>query len=90
MIGFTWGEERYDVIELIRFWEEKSPSRFRRSGRSNRWHISPHGREYYRVKTSGGRYFDLYFDRQVIRGEVTGRWVLWRELTTAEAQAPWS
>ena len=89
MIAFTWDEAVHEVVELVRFWEEKSPPRFRRSGRSNRWHISPFGREYYRVRTAEGRFFDLYFDRSIRRGEVSGRWVLWRELAPEDLDKPY-
>ena len=88
IVAFSWGKERHEVIELVRFWEERSPPRYRRSGRSNRWHVSPFGREFYRVRTREDRYFDIYMDRQVHYGEVSGRWILWRELHAEDLDKP--
>jgi hypothetical protein len=46
------------------------------------------GRDYYRVRTAGGRLFDIYFDRAPKdAGHRKGAWFLYRELPAGEEAA---
>jgi hypothetical protein len=89
---FFWGEEWYEIVEMLREWHD-----YRRRGRMARNMQPQHaavaekrgswgvGRDYYRVRTQGGRIFELYFDRapkDVDRRK--GAWVLFRELGTGD------
>lgn len=86
--GFLWQESRFEIVEMIKEWHD-----YRRRGRMARNMQPAHaavaehrgswgvGRDYYRVRTSEGRVFDLYFDRapkDVDRRK--GAWFLFREL----------
>lgn len=76
--AFAWNGEWFEVVELLQVWSETGPTRWRNSDR-RRQHISSQGRDYYRVKTSRGRVFDLFYDRRIYKGHAESRWVLWRE-----------
>lgn len=91
--GFTWRGNYYNIVELLSEWHD-----YRRKGRSainmrpehtavaksrGSWGV---GQDYYRVRTKGGRIFDLYFDRAPI--DVDRRksgWFLDRELTCSSS-----
>jgi hypothetical protein len=68
--GFTWREEYFPICEVLEEWAD-----FKRRGRMARNMAPAHlasasrlgsrgvGRFHFRVKTSAGRLFELYFDR---------------------------
>lgn len=79
--AFLWDGERFEVMETLRTWSEAGqPWWRRRRWRNRRQHVSSLGRDYYRVRTAGGRVFDLYYDRRLEGRKVGGNWILWREL----------
>jgi len=86
--GFIWDGVTYQIIENLSEWKD-----FSRRGRMARNMSTEHltraekrgslgvGRFYYRVKVSGERIFDLYYDRAVkSAAERKGEWVLHQEL----------
>jgi hypothetical protein len=76
-----WAGARYDVVATLASWSEAGEPRWRRrSWRNRRQHVSALGRDYYRVRTAGGRIFDLYYDRKLEGRQLGGDWILWREL----------
>ena len=86
--GFIWRGSTYRIVENIREWKD-----FSRRGRMAR-NMRPMnqrktvrrgsigvGRFHFRVKVSGGRIFDLYYDRAVKSAdERKGDWYLHQEL----------
>lgn len=68
--GFTWQGQEYRVVEMLQEWHDYS-----RKGRSARNMQPQHaevaktkgswgvGRDYFSVRTDGGRIFTLYYDR---------------------------
>ena len=85
---FIWNEEEFHVCEVLSGWHD-----FERRGRMASNMKTPHlqeasrrgswgvGRFYYRVRTEGGRTFDLYYDRSPeSAADRKGHWFLWREL----------
>jgi hypothetical protein len=86
--GFTWGEKDYPVQEKLAEWTD-----FSRRGKYARNMRPAHatvatgrgslgvGRFYFRVRTEGGRIFDLYYDREIKSADDRkGHWFLYREL----------
>jgi hypothetical protein len=87
-VRFTWGEQTFEVIELLQEWHD-----YRRRGRMARNMAPTHaaiaeqrgswgvGRAYFRVITTGGRIFELYFDRAPKDTDRRkGAWFLYREM----------
>jgi hypothetical protein len=89
---FTWGEETFEVAEMLREWHD-----YRRRGRMAQNMRPAHaavaesrgswgvGRDYFRVRTDKGRVFELYYDRapkDVNRRK--GAWFLYRELAVKD------
>jgi len=85
--GFTWQLQTFQIVELLAEWKD-----FRRRGRMGRNMIPPHlsraerigswgvGRFFFRVRTDGGRIFEIYFDRAPAdAGDRKGSWVLFGE-----------
>ncbi|MHB8112227.1 MAG: DUF6504 family protein [Bellilinea sp.] len=85
--GFIWQSETFRIVELLAEWKD-----FRRRGRMGRNMIPPHlsraerigswgvGRFFFRVRTEGGRIFEIYFDRAPAdAGDRKGSWVLFGE-----------
>jgi len=85
--GFTWQSQTFRIIELLAEWKD-----FRRRGRMGRNMIPPHlsraerigslgvGRFFFRVRTEGGRIFEIYYDRAPTdAGNRKGSWVLFGE-----------
>ena len=85
--GFTWQSQTFRIVELLAEWKD-----FRRRGRMGRNMIPPHlsraerigswgvGRFFFRVRTDGGRIFEIYFDRAPAdAGNRKGSWVLFGE-----------
>jgi hypothetical protein len=85
---FTWGEQAFEITEMLREWHD-----YRRRGRMARNMAPTHaaiaeqrgswgvGRAYFRVVTTGGRIFELYYDRAPKDADRRkGAWFLYREL----------
>lgn len=85
--AFGWQGERFRVETLLSEWKD-----FSRHGRLARNMRPAHmqralltgsrgsGRFFFRVRTSTGRIFDLYYDRMIKdAGDQAGRWILFRE-----------
>ena len=70
LVGFVWNDVTFTVVTVLRQWRESSPPRWRRRGKraGTRWHVSTFGRDYYRVRTSDLRVFELYYDRRFDHG----------------------
>lgn len=86
--GFRWQGEQFAVKELLAAWRDyerrgemsrnMSPAHLRLARQRGSWGV---GRFYFRVRTDGGRVFDLYYDRAPEEaGDRAGHWFLWREL----------
>jgi len=87
---FSWGDERHEIIELLAEWHD-----YNRRGRMARNMRPAHaaiaqqrgswgvGLDYYRVRVSSGRIFDLYYDRAPAgAGQRKGAWFIDRELVS--------
>ena len=85
---FTWRGEPFAVVEVLSEWHD-----YHRRGRMARNMRPTHaataesrgswgvGQDYYRVRTTDGRIFDLYYDRAPKdAGRRKGAWFLDREL----------
>jgi len=85
---FTWRGQEYIIIEVMSEWHNYKrrgrmarnmrPTHSTTAERRGSWGV---GQDYYRVRTSGGRIFDLYYDRapkDVDSGK--GAWFLDREM----------
>ncbi|HJS28561.1 MAG TPA: DUF6504 family protein [Anaerolineales bacterium] len=86
--GFIWGGQTFSVAELLSEWYDFSrkgrmaqnmqPQHAARASRRGSWGV---GQYYFRVRTSDGRIFDLYYDRAPKSvDERKGGWFLFREL----------
>lgn len=87
--GFTWNDDYFQIQEILNEWYD-----FRRRGRMTRNMQPEHattaekrgswgvGQFYFRVRTLGGRIFDIYYDRSPKDVDHRhGEWFLFRELT---------
>ncbi|MCI0576038.1 MAG: DUF6504 family protein [Chloroflexi bacterium] len=85
---FTWQGEQFEVVEMLGEWHD-----YRRRGRMAQNMRPAHaavaeqrgswgvGRDYFQVRTAGGRVFELYYDRAPKgAGRRKGAWFLFREL----------
>jgi hypothetical protein len=85
--SFVWAETTFEVESLLASWND-----YRRRGRMERNMAPAHqaaaarrgswgvGRFYFRLRTTEGRVFDLYYDRAPENaGDRAGHWILWRE-----------
>ena len=87
--SFTWRGNEYTIREIVNEWHNfkrrgrmarnMSDRHAARAGKFGSWGV---GQDYYRVCTSTGRYFDIYYDRAP-RGadQREGEWFLDRELS---------
>jgi hypothetical protein len=86
--GFEWGKDTFQVSEVLAGWfdyrrrgrmaKNMKPVHLREAARRGSWGV---GRFYYRVRTHGGRVFDLYYDRAPEKAaDRAGHWFLWREM----------
>ena len=86
--GFKWRENTFSIVEVLSEWHD-----YQRRGRMARNMRSEHadrasrigswgvGRDYYRIRTSSGKFFDIYFDRAPKNvDQRKGQWYLDREL----------
>jgi len=85
--GFTWNWETYRVEEMLAEWhsferrgrmaDNMTPEHAARAASKGSWGV---GRFFFRVRVSGGRVFDLYYDRAPENADKRkGRWVLLAE-----------
>jgi hypothetical protein len=86
---FMWDDQTFQVIELVSQWHDfqrrgrmarnMRPENAAKARRRGSWGV---GRFYFRVKTEGGRIFDLYYDRAPKNAaDRLGAWFLDRELS---------
>ena len=86
--GFTWDGESFQVSEILSTWfdyrrrgrmaKNMKPAHLREAIRRGSWGV---GRFYFRVQTTEGRTFDLYYDRAPKEAsDRIGHWFLWREM----------
>ncbi len=86
--GFTWRENTYRVVEMIKEWHD-----YTRRGRMSRNMQPQHatvasrrgslgvGRDYFIVLTDKGQYFQIYFDRAIKDVDHRkGEWFIWGEM----------
>jgi hypothetical protein len=87
--GFVWRNGDFRISETLNEWQDFSrkgrmarnmrPDHSEAASRKGSWGV---GRTYFRVRTSSGRVFDLYYDRAPAGGSGReGAWYLYRELT---------
>jgi hypothetical protein len=85
--GFTWREEYFSIDRLVEEWSDftrrgKSarnmrPAHLSRASRDGSWGV---GRFYFRVLVTGGRIFEIYYDRAVENcDDRKGNWFLLAE-----------
>jgi len=90
--GFVWNDQVFRTVELISSWfdherrgrmaENMQPAHLREAARRGSWGV---GRYYFRLRTDGGRVFEVYYDRAPEgAGDRAGHWFLWREMEAAE------
>jgi hypothetical protein len=90
--GFIWEGRTYRVAAVLEEWhdyrlrvqsrafyvKERGSYRAKAAERRGTWGV---GRDYYRVRTTEGEVFDLYYDRAPKGpGERKGAWFLWRQI----------
>lgn len=86
--GFVWNGETFRVQQVLSSWVDYSrhgrmaknmePAHSKVAARHGSWGV---GRFYFRVRSNGGRLFDLYYDRAPEdAGDRKGHWVLFREM----------
>ena len=85
---FVWRGEMHHVVEKLSQWHDytrrgrmasnMSPEHAAVASRRGSWGV---GRFYFRVRTEGGRIFDLYYDRAPKNvDDRKGAWFLFREM----------
>jgi hypothetical protein len=90
--GFVWRGEAYTSVEMLCEWHDyrrrgrmarnMQPEHARAAARRGSWGV---GQDYYRVRTSEGRIFDLYYDRAPVDVDRRkGSWYLDKELEQVE------
>lgn len=86
---FQWQETTFGVLEVIsegfdfsrkgRMGRNMRPENLRKAERTGSWGV---GRYNFRVRVTGDRIFDLYYDRASKNvSDRSGHWFLWRELS---------
>ena len=75
---FTWRGDEYVITELETIWQDWGYAAG--APTQTNWRLRRH-RNYYRVKTSDGRSFEIYLDRKDKRQR---RWYLFREISGME------
>ncbi|MBT3389860.1 MAG: hypothetical protein HN413_05555 [Chloroflexi bacterium] len=91
---FIWGDETYQVAELIQQWQDferrgamghnMRPSSMKKAIRRGSYGV---GRFYFLVRTEDARYFELYFDRAVQSvDQRKGQWILFREVAPTKRE----
>jgi hypothetical protein len=93
---FIWQSQKFEIVQVLAEWHDyrrrgrmamnMSPAHATVAEQRGSWGV---GRDYFRVRTAGGRLFELYYDRapkDVDRRK--GAWFLFRELAPDEADEP--
>ncbi|MDX1435527.1 MAG: DUF6504 family protein [Anaerolineales bacterium] len=86
--GFIWQEQTFTISELLKEWHDyqrkgrmgrnMQPQHAARASTRGSWGV---GQDYYRVKTTSGRIFELYYDRAPKSvDDRKGGWFLYKEL----------
>lgn len=86
--GFSWEGKDYPILEKLAEWTDFSRrGKYARNMRPAHAAIASRrgslgvGRFYFRVRSEGGRIFDLYYDREIKSADDRkGHWFLYREL----------
>jgi hypothetical protein len=89
--SFLWRGTEYPILEVLSEWHDyrrrgrmarnMQPKHAATAARRGSWGV---GRDYYRVRTPGGRIFDLYYDRAPKDADQRkGGWFLDKELAAA-------
>jgi hypothetical protein len=89
---FCWQDQTHAIVELLSEWHDyrrrgrmarnMQPQHAAAAGRRGSWGV---GQDYYRVRTAGGRIFDLYYDRAPQdASHRKGGWFLDKELAEQE------
>jgi len=77
-VSFQLGEQEYVILEIIEAWQDHGFGRD--SSRRHRW-WQRHHRNYYRVKTTQGEIFEIYYDRGTsLEQAKRQKWFLHRQL----------
>jgi hypothetical protein len=85
---FVWRGEDFSILEVLMEWHDyqrrgrmarnMQPQHAEAAARHGSWGV---GQDYYRVRTSTGRFFDLYYDRAPKdANRRKGGWFLYQEL----------
>ncbi|MEZ4769853.1 MAG: DUF6504 family protein [Caldilineales bacterium] len=88
---FVWRDEAFRVVELLSEWRDYSRrGRMAVNMRPEHAEVASHrgswgvGRTYFRVRTEGGRIFDIYYDRAPRSADDRlGSWTMFREMAEA-------
>ncbi len=86
--GFVWQGETFEVVDLLREWQEYGrrgrmasnmrPANAALASQRGSWGV---GRFYFRVRVEGGRIFELYYDRAPKDADRRkGSWTLTQEI----------
>jgi hypothetical protein len=90
--GFKWRGEEFRVVDMLNEWHDyqrrgrmarnMQPAHAQAASRRGSWGV---GLDYYRVVTSSGQIFDIYFDRSPKSSDDRkGEWFLYQELAYQE------
>jgi hypothetical protein len=82
--AFIWRDEEFQVVEMLETWQDYNrrgrfahnmrPEHLSSAARRGSWGV---GRFHFRVRVSGGRIFQIYYDRAPeSAGDRAGRWFL--------------
>lgn len=93
---FTWQGQNYLIVEKINEWHDYQrrgrmaqnmrPEHLARATQRGSWGV---GRDFYRVRVSSGRVFDIYYDRAPKGSDQRkGQWQLYCELNNNELPPP--
>jgi hypothetical protein len=84
---FVWRGVLFQVVEELSEWHDyrrrghmgrnMAPQHLATARRRGSWGV---GRDYFRVRTDVGRFFELYYDRAPSAGDRKGGWFLYREV----------
>ena len=76
-LAFSFGKETHRVERIMTSWQDYD---FPSDGRKHRW-WQRHHRNYYRILTTEGRHFEIYYDRGVsMDNPKYMRWYVTQEL----------
>ena len=92
---FVWQGETHRIVEILKEWHDYGrrgrmahnmrPAHAAAARRRGSWGV---GRDIYRVRTEGGRVFDIYYDRAPKGvGDRSGAWFLYREMGDRETRS---